>query len=256
MAAKHTHTAAEGTIVTIDEAKAVLSIYRPGVDEIDPAVAEALALSQRDDDLKQWFEQHRAVQEALRSKLRDLSPPPHLKHALLAKRSTLKPQFRPAPWLAAAAALALIAVVALLLRQPEAGRFSDYRERVVRKAIREYVMDIKTDNLAEVNHYLSTNGAPATYQVPPGLSKASLTGAGVLRWQNHPVSMLCYDRGDSNMLFLFVLSSQAVKDAPPSEPALTNISRMVAASWTTHTNTYILAGLPEEDFIQKYLTPP
>jgi hypothetical protein len=128
----------------------------------------------------------------------------------------------------------------------------------VRNAIRQYQMDLTTSDLGEINRFLSTNGAPTptNYAMPSGLQALPVTGAGLLRWQNHPVSMVCFDRGDSNMLFLFVLARHAVQDAPPQNPYLTNINRLVAASWTTDANTFILAGPPEPDFVRKYLQRP
>ena len=60
-----------------------------------------------------------------------------------------------------------------------------------------------------------SRGAPADYDVPRGLERLQLTGGGRLTWRSNPVAMVCFDRGDKQMLFLFVMKRSAVKDPPP-----------------------------------------
>ena len=64
--------------------------------------------------------------------------------------------------------------------------------------------------------------------------------------------MVCFNRGDNQMLFLFVLDHSAVKDPPPAVPKLSKVNKMVTASWTGDGKTYLLAGPEEADFVRKY----
>jgi hypothetical protein len=65
--------------------------------------------------------------------------------------------------------------------------------------------------------------------------------------------MVCFDRGDKQMLFLFVMKRSAVKDPPPPTPQLGKVRQMLTASWTQGENTYVLAGPEEAGFLGKYL---
>jgi hypothetical protein len=112
-------------------------------------------------------------------------------------------------------------------------------------------MDIPTNDMATVRRYLAARGAPADYVVPPGLAPLQLTGGGFLRWRSQPVSMVCFNRGDNQMLFLFVMNS-SMKDPPPATPALSKVSTLATASWTGNGKTYILAG-PEQPGLLRYL---
>ncbi|MBI5383826.1 MAG: hypothetical protein HZA90_03975 [Verrucomicrobia bacterium] len=244
--------------MTSSEAKLALLPYRPGaLDATEPEMAEALALTQQDAELGRWFEEHCAYQDAVRRKFRSLMPPADLKERILAERKIVRPQFswqKPAVWIAVAAVILLFAGLAVMLTRPAApDRFADYRARMVRVALREYRMDIVTNDMTQVRQFMAQRGAPADYEVPAGLGRTKLTGGGLLKWRGNPVSMVCFDRGDKQMLYLFVLDRTVVKDAPPASPQVTKVNKLVTASWTQGDKTYVLAGPEEPEFTKKYL---
>jgi len=242
--------------MTTRAAKEILVGYRPGVpDEVDPPMAEALALAQQQPELAAWFVQHCAFQQAMRAKLRSAPVPAELRARLLAGRKVIRPGFwqRPSVWLAAAAALVLLlGLGAMLFRAPVPDRFADFRSRMVRVALREYRMDIVTNDMAQVRAFLASRGGPADYELKPGLAKLQLSGGGLLRWRGHPVSMVCFDRGDQEMLYLFVLGRGAAKDAPPSTPRVEQVNKLVTVSWSQGDKVYVLAGPEGGDFVRKY----
>jgi hypothetical protein len=65
--------------------------------------------------------------------------------------------------------------------------------------------------------------------------------------------MVCFDRGDKQMVFLFVMKRAALKDPPPAKPLITRIDALTTVSWTTGDRTYLLAGPQDADFLRKYL---
>lgn len=245
--------------MTLDEAQRVLMLFRPGVsDPSDEEFAEAVALARTHAELRAWFEQHCAFQTAMRDKFRQVEVPPGLK-AQLDKSLThaRKPRWqRHAPWLAAAAAVVLLAVAGTLLLGPrKPDRFADYRSRMVRTGLGVYPMDIFTKSIAELRRYHASRGAPSDYALSPKLEKLSLTGGALIQWRSNPVAMACFDRGDKQMIFLFVMKRSAVKDSPPAVPAVPQVTRvksLVTVSWTQDDNTYLLAGPEEPDFPSKY----
>ena len=245
------------------EAKEVLLLYRPGTtDASEPGVAEALELARRDPELGKWWERHRAFQKAMRTKFQEIEVPVHLKSSLLIRGSVRRKAIPPQVWWRSRASLTAAAVVLLMiglagvwLRPRVPDRFANYQTRMVSDARRQYSMDLVTNDMREIRQYMARHDAPADYTVPRGLERLSLTGGGRLTWRNNPVAMVCFDRGDKQMLFLFVMKRSAVKDPPPATPRTAEVNQMLTVSWTQGDNTYVLAG-PEEqeaDFVKKYL---
>jgi hypothetical protein len=239
----------------------MLLLYRPSAaDSVDSQMAEALALARQDPELARWFEQHRAFQNAMRAGFRQIEVPAHLKTSLLiqqpAQRTFVTPQvwWRSPVWLSAAAAVLLVLGLAGAWLKPRVpDRFANFQSRMVGDVQLAYRMDIETNDMQQVRQFLAHRGAPADYDVARGLEHLQLTGGGRLRWRSNPVAMVCFDRGDKKMLFLFVMKRSAVKDPPPETPQLVKVRQMLAASWTHGDNTYVLAGPDEADFLKKYL---
>jgi hypothetical protein len=248
--------------VISSEAKEILLLYRPGTaDTADPQIAEALELARRDPELGRWFEQHSAFQKTMRAKFQQIEVPAHLKASLLIRGAVapkiLPPQawWRSPIWLttAAAAVVLLLGVVGVWRKPRVPDRFANYQARMVSQALREYRMDLVTNDMRQIRQFMADRGAPDDYQVPQGLEHLQLTGGGLLTWRSHPVSMVCFDRGDKQMLFLFVMKRSAIKDPPLEAPQVSKVSQMLTVSWTRGDNTYVLAGPEEAGFLQKYL---
>jgi len=235
------------------EARQILLLYRPQ-DAADPEMAAALELTRQDPELKQWFDQHCAFQAAVRANLRQINAPPHLKDALLTRLKVVPlPWWQRPVWLAAAAALVLfLGVLAVWRPMATPNQFANFQQRMISTAQREYRMDLLTGDMNRLRQFIAQQGAPADYDVTRGLEKLALTGGGLLHWRNNPVTMVCFDRGDKQMLFLFVLKKAAVKDPPPETPRLARVTNLLALSWSRGDNTYLLAGPPEAEFVSKY----
>ena len=241
--------------MTSEEAKRILLLYRPQTsDAADAEMHAALEQARRDPALQEWFERYCEGQASLRQKFAELPVPEDLKDAILAGRKIVRPAFwwqKPA-WLAAAAAVAILfGVSALWPRSNSTDRFNLYRARMVRMALHEYRMDIVTNDLRQVQRYLDAKGGPADFAIPNRLEHLNVTGGGHIRWGKTPASMVCFDRGGGQMLFLFVINSAAVK-GEPQRPTPLKIGALQTLSWTQGRNTYVLAGPDDPDFMQKY----
>jgi hypothetical protein len=246
--------------MTVHEAKTVLLRYRPGTDDVDdPEVAQALDFAREDPELKRWLEHEQACQVAIRSKLRGITAPQDLKQKLLAEPKVLRPDFRRSrTLLIAAAALVVLSVVAALVwnRPDTSPRFAQFQSRMVSTVLRQYRMDVATNDMAAVRGHMAKNGAPSDYVMTPGLERVPLAGGGFLRWQGNPVSMVCFYRRqtpqDTAMLYLFVMRKSALKGPPSATPQIQKIKGMSTLSWTEGENIYMLAGPEEPGFAEKY----
>ncbi len=242
--------------MTRREAQDVLLLSRPGrIGPEEPQMAEALRMAREDAELGAWYERHLAFQAGVTRSLRQLEPPPELKERLLARRRIVRPALwrRVPAWLAAAAAIVLLAALGsfwLQSRTPD--RFADFQDRMLRYALREYGMDVTTNDMRAVRQFMTSKGAPADYVLPRGLESVQLAGGGFLRWRNHPVAMVCFERPDRQMLYLFVLDREAVRTPPGPTPQVSAFNRLAAATWSRGRLAYVLAGPVEPDFLRKY----
>ena len=247
--------------MTSSEARDILLLYRPGTaDAADPKMAEALALARQDPELGRWFEQHRAFQKSMRAGFRQIEVPAHLKASLLiqnsGRRTIITPQvwWRSPIWLTAVATVVLALGLAVFWPNSRSlDRFANFQSRMVGAAQLAYRMDIETNDMQQVRQFMASSGAPADYDLARGLEHLQLTGGGRLTWRSNPVAMVCFDRGDKQMLFLFVMKRSAVKDAPPKTPRLAKVRDMLTASWTQGDKTYLLAGPDDSALLRKQL---
>lgn len=243
--------------MTRDEAKNVLLRYRPDQPgELDIETQAALELARQDPELNEWWQHHSRFQRAVQAKLRSVPVPAGLKERLLAERKVVRPAVwtnRRAWLLAAAACGVLLAVVGFWPRSSSPDGFANFQSRMVSTALRQYRMDVVTPEMPRVRDFLASRGAPADYEVTPGLEKLKLTGGGVLTWRSQPVSMVCFDRGDNQMLYLFVADQKAIRNPPGERPEVERVRDLIAVSWRSGGKVYVLAGPEEGDFARKYL---
>jgi hypothetical protein len=242
--------------MTNDQAKEILVLYRPGTSDLqDPEVAEAIALSRRDPELAVWLEEQTALYRAIQSKFKQIEVPIRVRQKILAEKPLIIRQWRGPTVLAAVAAIILLLGLSLRwLASPETSSFSTYRQRMVRTAMQRYVMELRTNDLEQIREFLARNNGIADYVLPKALEQMPGDGCAAVRWHNRKVSLICFDLGNQEDLYLFVINRADLSDPPFSDsPQLAKIGRLVTASWSTGEKTYLLAGPGDETFIRKFL---
>jgi hypothetical protein len=254
--------------MTREEAKNVLLSYRPGADyQQDPATREALRLAEQDVELGRWFAENRARQSAIRTAFRSLRAPSALSEQILSERPrppVANKWRKPVTLVLASAALVLLTLIGIEWKQHRDVQselsFASYRGRMVRGALRMYGMDLETNSPVAIRAYLGQQQARADYTLPASLTETPTTGCGVLTWQGHRVSMICFNSGrplkpgQKTDLFLFVMDQNAAGNSPKDVvPKIALVNRMITASWTEGDLTYMLATEGDEGFLRKYL---
>lgn len=240
------------------EAQSLLAAWREGrSDPGDPNLEAALKFAREDPQVRDWFAQQQAFHQGVRDALQAIPVPPDLAERILARAKTTRPTFvRGSRALLAAAAGVLALLIALPWLPRKGGDqpdFATFRHRLVRAALREYRMDIETNNLAEIRGFLARGLAPAAFELPPSLEALPPVGCGVLSWQGEPVSMVCFNGDRLGMVFLFVVPARNLADAPPASLRLEQVNKLGTASWTRGDQTYVLAAGASLDDIRQLL---
>lgn len=247
-----------------DEAKNILSLYRPGTaDEDDPQIAEALGLAKSDAELAHWLEEHSARQKALRAKFREIAVPEGLKEQIISEQKAAERRRR---WQRSAltAAVALVGLLILsalwIPSRPADDTFAIYRSRMISGALRGYSMDLVTNDATAIRAYLAQKMAPADYVLPAPLQRVAVSGCAVQRWHGAKVSMICFRTGQplppgqESDMWLFVVDRASVKALPAmTSPEAAPVNRLITAAWVQGGKLYLLGTSGDEQVIRQYL---
>jgi len=247
------------------QARQILELYRPGMDDADPQFAEALAFARRDPELGRWLEEQGAVYASIRDKIKELPVPSALRDQILAERKVVRV---PVAWwrsqfLQGVAAVAVICVsiiaIAVQLHSWNGLRnartsFAAFRDQMTYLAAAGYSLDVKSDSFDTLRQQFASNGWPSDYTVPAGLTKLVVRGGCLTKWENHKVSMLCLKSADQHGVWLYVIEQKALPDAPKqATPQLKPEGTIATASWSKDGKTYLLTAEGSEQFLRTLL---
>lgn len=234
------------------DAKRILTDYRPGRSENSREVTEALALVERDPELNEWFSGQQRFHANVKKSLRTIEVPADLKTRILSGKKVVPLWRKTIPlYAAAAAAIILIGVATMWFqRSDEQITFAGYQDRMVGFALREYRMDVLSEDPQVIRNFLRKQGAPADFQLPRGLAQLPVMGGARLSWQGAPVSMVCYKLKDKEIAYLFVTEETASKTeaALSAVPTFGTTKGLQTATWKQGANVFFLAAPlgPEE----------
>ena len=247
-----------------DEAKNILLLYRHGTAGADdPQTAEALALAERDRELKDWLVTHCAREYVVREKFREIVAPAGLKEQIISERAA---QDRMRAWrkktalTAVAALLLLVAFGAFWISRPAPeDTLAIYQNQMAGVALRGYAMDVTTNDLVAVREYLARNRAPADFILPAPLRQAALAGCAVEDWQGVKVTMVCFRTRQAppevaSDLWLFIVDQKSVKKSTGgAAPQVAKINRLMTATWVQGDQLYFLGTAGDVQILQQYL---
>ncbi len=240
------------------EARDILRRFRPGCPEADdPDVVAALAQARRDPELAGWLNRQQAFHACIRAKLQSIAPPAELREKILARQP-------PAPkvlWWRRPAYLALAAMVVFLcclaaywLKPLEPSRLESFRIRMTKEALRGYRMDLATHDMSQVRAYLAQHSPHGHFVLNPSLEKIPVLGCKLMRWQNQPVSLICFGQNKTDLLWYFIIYQSALAgETITHQPVLQSEGKLMTAIWTQGTHTYFLAVMGDEQALRKYL---
>ena len=242
------------------EAKLILQAYRlRGQDAADPQFQEALEQLKRDPELADWFALDRVIETHVQAKIKEaVKPPPHLKAHLLALGRIPRPAawWRKPVWLAVAASVVLLGVVATILSPTSSGReFASFRQAMVQNAMQttDHV-SFETHDLMRIQQWVKDRGLNTNFDLPAALRGNSMEGCRIVDWRGRKVTMICYVFNGRDHLDLFVFDNTRFGGFAPSQtPRFAQTERFMTATWTRGNRTYLLATSSGEAVLRKYL---
>ncbi len=250
-----------------DEAKATLLLYRHGTaDQEDPQIAEALALAQRDQELKDWLVVHCARQFVLREKFQQIVVPAGLKEQIISEQAAEEREVQSSfrimklvPVLAVILLSTMLAVFWLASQRQRDDTLSVFQNQMAGIALRGYGMDLKTNDPVQIRAFLAKNQAPSNFILPEMLKQTQLAGCAIEGWQDVKVTMVCFRSSRaapdaSSDVWLFVVDKNSVKKlAVGPVPQISPVNRLITATWVQGDKLYFLGTTGDAQAIQEYL---
>ena len=244
--------------MTREEAKEILSVFRPGTDdERDPVFAEALALAQNDAKLKAWFDESKNFDKLMKAELARITAPAEVRDAILAEHKII----RPAPWwhrrmssrqFAAAAAVLIAGLAFVFWYGQRPATFAEFRREIADQSWGPSPhVELKATNMTELRRALEARGVPARFTVPSALVQTGVRGCSLMRWRGLDVPVICF-HSEGQHLHLMVVNRTLFPDAPTSGPEMDQWQVWRTASWSKDDFSYVLTGLSTPNFVKKF----
>ena len=250
-----------------NEAKLLLQACRPdGQDDASPAFAEALALVERDPELKVWWEAQRAFDRAMSAKLSEVPLPADLHTTIMAGRKIeqMTPRFQLPLWLAAAA-MVMLSIGLSFHFSNDLYTFS-YPAKYVPPMMQNYYekgvfdyLDSDSISLAmtspdhnQVAAWLKQRNSP-TGAIPSKMATLPSAGCQTFAVHGHTASLICFALEDGGYAHLIIVDKQAIADPPGTAPEFKQVGAWAMASWSDQAHTYLLATQSKPDTLKQLL---
>ncbi len=233
--------------------RALLLLFRRGLDDDEPQFREALASAAGDPELNAWLERETAVHQALQGKFREIEVPDDLLQKIALQNAA--PGMNAGRYFQLAAVLTILCGLAIFWFRPAPRKtFMAYERYLGSLVSHPYRMSLETSNLDKIRTFLANNQAPADYVISRRLARANPLGCATLSWNGNPVSMLCFADAGGRKVFLFVTNRRAVPDAPGGEVRqVQHVGDFAVAGWTEGEQSYVLAVQGDRGALEGYL---
>ena len=245
-----------------DEAKYLLQSYRPnGKDAEDPHFEDALALTQSDPEMQGWFARQQGISLALDKKLQEIPVPKDLKAKILSgKMERDNPRHWSLGHTLAAAAIILILLTPVAyyanLFQPSGPRtYAAMKLDMGTYLSRFFVLEMQSENMDEIQSYLSNKHGFTNFKVPETLSNYPGIGCQMIDWHRQSIALICFVV-DNEVVHLFIMDADEFDDEPDSLiPEFEQVNRWATYAWTEDPKSYLVSTLGDEDFLKRVLKP-
>jgi hypothetical protein len=243
------------------EAKQVLQALRPDDPEkAQPPFAEALAMVERDPELKAWWEAQQSFDRKIAAKLAEIPVPAGLRETILAGRKIEKIAPRPnfTLWIAAAAVVAVLCIAG-----PSLPTILENSQRVSSATYNDAALGFLGNDspplaMTSPDHdklvaWLKDQKAP-TGDLPTKMSTLSSVGCQKFVVEGHDVSLICFVMTGGRLVHLFVVDQKALATPPTvNVPEFRQVEGWSTASWSDGRMSYMLATRADPDALKQLL---
>ncbi len=241
------------------QAQFILSAFRPGgQDATDPQFAEALEQARSDPTLTSWLSAQVAFDRNFADALQSVIPPHDLRPRILAggAASQPRPTFRRMPFLALAASIAVMALVAgYVLRGKSEASLRPWQAAALAFVSTNHdapKLDHLVPGIAELHAWLQERNAPMASNLPAGLTQSELLGCKILKIQEQTVTIICFRQTDGRLVHLAVADRSALPGGAAT-PWFQQSGRWATVSWVEGSRSYMLATLGGEATVRQFL---
>jgi hypothetical protein len=232
--------------MTNDEAKFILAAFRPdGRDASDPRFSEAIAQAGIDPELRAWWQRQRAFDAGVAAKLAGVMPPPGLRESILAGGRLSRPRRRAwnwPVWLAAAAAVALLAVAAVALRSSlRAPSLQDFAAFAMKDISIDYAEHTGfPPGLAGVQGQLAAAALPLPQGIKLNLAELRRERCRAVTIAGREVFEICFQRDGAWFHLYAARRSDFSSESADPKALLFSQGNFSATAWADSANAYAL----------------
>lgn len=244
--------------MTNGEAKLYLHTLRQGDQESDdPRVAEALAQTRQDAELRAWFESQQALDYAIARRLQELPTPPGLAEQIVSQRRIRihRRRFLTRALALAALLVALFAVGVLLFTrlQPSSTEYAALRRGMAELLETFPRFDLATNDWTAVSQWLAAKPGYSAAPLPGGLEQYRSLGCQEIEWRGRHLMLVCFI-AEGQVVHLLVALASDWPGAPEAAPALTRTTGWSTAGWTAGDHTYLILTRGDPQFLENLVT--
>jgi len=234
--------------VSNDEAKLLLSVYRPGgQDANDPTFAKALAQVRHDPTMAAWFEEQRRLDEQMMSALAAFPVPSdgRLIAGLAVEPRRRRFALRPLALAASVILMLSLGVWSWLgdrtLKLPETASLAQLSLHLTEH---QRSLGLRSSDLARVRSWLEAREGPVPGELPPGLARLALIGCETWNTTRGRVSLICFMGEDRQVAHLYIFEGDAGRPGlpPMSAPDFSQENGWLLASWQDGARAYVLGA--------------
>lgn len=243
------------------EVRSLLGLWRAGESaEKDSDLAEAQRQAETDPELMNWWAAEQELDAAIGAKLQSTHAPAELRDSLTLASEARQFQWRRSPWnrpaLALAAAVIALAVLFGSWRGPfqPSASLADYRDEMVGFVKVEPSLELRTSEIDRVQSWLAKSSAPSVFVLPGKLSGMEPAGCRTLRYRGRDVALVCFKRGQGELLHLLLMNKGALPNLPDrSNPAFAAEGEWMTAAWQDNGEAYLILVQGDREQLAAYL---
>lgn len=214
---------------------------------------EAIALAERDPELKAWLAQQNTFDAQIADTLAEIEPPAGLRSRIIhamEREHQARRRIKPQRWLAIAATLAFFfGATGLFLNRSVADWKTETLATIAQVDGGKLPLDKWSGDVALLRNWLASENSPTASALPRGMSIMEALGCKIVRIEGKPASIICFALpGTTDEAHLAVLQADG---ATASLPVFESRDGWQMVTWNENGRKLMLASRAPEAALRK-----